>query len=90
MVNEFMGLISAELEQASGRPYDDLLAEIWNVYQTEMMEHFPYIGGDEASGTKNLTGAYVFVAMGEVLKKQDQISQGSRQQSRIRELMKKL
>ena len=71
MVNEFMGLIRAELEQTSGRPYDDLLAEIWNVYQTEMMEHFPYIGGDEASGTKNLTGAYVFVAMGEVLKKYD-------------------
>lgn len=71
MVNEFMELISAELEQTSGRPYDDLLAEIWNVYQTEMMEHFPYIGGDEASGTKNLTGAYVFVAMGEVLKKYD-------------------
>ena len=30
---------------------------------------FFYIGGDDVSGTSNLTGAYCFVAMGEVLKK---------------------
>lgn len=64
-----MELIKVELEQISGKPYNDLLIEIWDVYEKEMMERFPYIGGDEASGTKNLTGAYVFVAMGEVLKK---------------------
>lgn len=32
---------------------------------------FPYIGGDKAAGTKNLTGAYYFVALGEVGKKYD-------------------
>ena len=69
MVSTFMELIKVELEQISGKPYNDLLIEIWDVYEKEMMERFPYIGGDEASGTKNLTGAYVFVAMGEVLKK---------------------
>lgn len=69
MVGKFMELIRQELEQISGRPHDDLLKEIWDVYERDMMERFPYIGGDEASGTKNLTGAYVFVAMGEVLKK---------------------
>lgn len=69
MVSTFMELIKVELEQISGKPYNDLLMEIWDIYEKEMMEHFPYIGGDEASGTKNLTGAYVFVAMGEVLKK---------------------
>ena len=69
MVGKFMELIKGELEQISGRPYEDMLKEIWDVYEKDMMERFPYIGGDEASGTKNLTGAYVFVAMGEVLKK---------------------
>ena len=69
MAGTFMELIKVELEQISGKPYNDLLIEIWDVYEKEMMERFPYIGGDEASGTKNLTGAYVFVAMGEVLKK---------------------
>ena len=34
-----------------------------------MLERFPYIGGDAASGTKNLTEAYMLVAMGEYLKK---------------------
>lgn len=33
-----------------------------------MLENFPYIGGDNVSGTGNLTGAYCFVSMGEVLK----------------------
>lgn len=33
-----------------------------------MLENFPYIGGDKVSGTGNLTGAYCFVSMGEVLK----------------------
>ena len=67
-----MELIRQELEQISSRPYEDLLKEIWDVYEKDMMERFPYIGGDEASGTKNLTGAYVFVAMGEVLKNMGQ------------------
>lgn len=31
--------------------------------------NFPYIGGDDVSGTRNLTGAYCFVSMGEVLKR---------------------
>lgn len=55
MVGKFMELIRQELEQISGRPYEDLLKEIWDVYEKNMMERFPYIGGDEASGTKNLT-----------------------------------
>ena len=29
----------------------------------------PIVGGDKVSGTRNLTGAYYFVAMGEVLKR---------------------
>lgn len=33
-----------------------------------MLEYFPYIGGDAASGTKNLTEAYILVAMGEALR----------------------
>jgi hypothetical protein len=38
-------------------------------YAKNLLERFPYVGGDKVSGTKNLTGAYYFVAMGEVLKR---------------------
>jgi len=61
--------IRVELQQDTGKAYDELLEEIWQVYHDELLERFPYIGGDKISGTKNLTGAYVFVAMGEVLKR---------------------
>ena len=64
-----MNYISYELESLTGQYYDTLIQEIWTNYQAEMLERFPYIGGDAASGTKNLIGAYMFVSMGEVLKK---------------------
>lgn len=38
------------------------------IYERDMLSRFPYIGGDGASGTKNLTEAYMLVAMGEYLK----------------------
>lgn len=34
-----------------------------------LLERFPFVGGYKVSGTRNLTGAYYFVAMGEVLKR---------------------
>ncbi len=61
--------IAKELEQYSGKPYPAVLEEIWQHYKVNMLEHFPFIGGDLVSGTKNLTGAYCFVSMGEELKK---------------------
>lgn len=64
-----MNYISYELESLTGQSYDTLIQEIWTNYQAEMLERFPYIGGDATSGTKNLIGAYMFVSMGEVLKK---------------------
>ena len=64
----FMLLIKSELEEISGKKYEDILKEIIHIYETEMLEYFPYIGGDAASGTKNLTEAYMLVAMGEALK----------------------
>lgn len=67
-MNRYLKRISAELEQAAGVPYSRLLEEIWTFYERELLERFPYIGGDSVSGTRNLTGAYYFVAMGEVLK----------------------
>lgn len=60
--------IAGELERFSGKPYATLISEIWDHYEQNMLEHFPYIGGDAVSGTRNLTGAYCFVSMGEVLK----------------------
>lgn len=68
-LNSYMNYISYELESLTGQSYDTLIQEIWTNYQEEMLERFPYIGGDAASGTKNLIGAYMFVSMGEVLKK---------------------
>lgn len=61
--------ILPELEQISGKNSRDLLEEIWQHYEKNMLEEFPYIGGDSVSGTGNLTGAYCFVSMGEVLKR---------------------
>lgn len=61
--------IAGELEQKCGKPRTAVFAEIREHYEKNMLEKFPYIGGDDVSGTRNLTGAYVFVSMGEVLKK---------------------
>lgn len=68
-LSQFMQLVKPELEKAGKKPYAALLAEIWEYYEKNLLERFPYIGGDKVSGTKNLTGAYCFVAMGEVLKR---------------------
>lgn len=60
-MNGFLKLISKELESATGKPYAELLEEIWNCYEDEMLENFPYIGGDDLSGTRNLTGSYILL-----------------------------
>ena len=67
----FLALLREELEGVSGKPYDTVLEEIWKIYEHDMLDRFPYIGGDGASGTKNLTEAYMLVAMGEFLKDYD-------------------
>ena len=61
--------IAGEMEEKSGKSYALLFSEIWDHYEKNMLKNFPYIGGDDVSGTSNLTGAYCFVSMGEVLKK---------------------
>ena len=68
-MNGYLRLIAGELEEKSGKGYNELFEEIWEHYEKNMLERFPYIGGDTVSGTKNLTGAYYFVSMGEVLKR---------------------
>ena len=68
-MNRFMEMIRPELEKTGGKPYAVLLEEIWDYYERNLLERFPYIGGDKVSGTSNLTGAYCYVAMGEVLKR---------------------
>ena len=67
-MNSFLKPVAAELEHCSGKGYDAVFEEIWQHYEKNMLENFPYIGGDTVSGTSNLTGAYCFVSMGEVLK----------------------
>lgn len=65
----FLAPIAGELEEHTGKAYTELFEEMWQHYEANMLECFPYIGGDSVSGTKNLTGAYSFVSMGEVLKR---------------------
>lgn len=62
-LNSYMNYISYELESLTGQSYDILIQEIWTNYQAEMLERFPYIGGDAASGTKNLIGVNVNIKM---------------------------
>ena len=67
-MNSYLSLIQEELTTETGQNYNDLFEQIWTVYQQQMLEYFPFIGGDQSSGTRNLTGAFMFVAMGEVLR----------------------
>ncbi len=66
-MHSFLTLIAPELEAACGVAFETAFSDSWAIYEWEMLEHFPYIGGDDASGTKNLTEAYMLVAMGELL-----------------------
>lgn len=68
-MNSLLKPIKEELEMYSGKTSGEVIEEIWQHYEKNMLENFPYIGGDTVSGTKNLTGAYCFVSMGEVLKR---------------------
>ncbi len=65
----FLALVGTEIESAVGETYDTAFEKMWGIYERDMLERFPYIGGDDASGTKNLTEAYMLVAMGEYLKR---------------------
>lgn len=65
-LDSYLRLISQELENSTGQKYEHLLEEIWAYYEENLLENFPYIGGSKSSGTRNLTGAYCFIAMGEV------------------------
>ncbi len=64
----FLALVGPELERISGKNRNISFDEIWDIYERDMLARFPYIGGDDAGGTKNLTEAYMLVAMGEYLK----------------------
>lgn len=75
-MDQYLRQIDRELEAATHMPYPELLERIWGFYEKELLEKFPYIGGDSASGTRNLTGAYYFVAMGEVLKEYEMPTEG--------------
>lgn len=68
-MNSYLKLIACEIEHIFQKPYLQAFEEIWQFYYTEIMEAFPYIGGDSVSGTANLTSAYFFVALGETAKK---------------------
>lgn len=62
-MDQFLSLVAPELEKASGKKYAEVFEEIWDYYEKQLLERFPYVGGDKVSGTRNLTGAYYFVAI---------------------------
>lgn len=64
----FLALVGPELEKAGGKLWAAAIEDIWEIYDRDMLARFPYIGGDDVGGTKNLTEAYMLVAMGEYLK----------------------
>ena len=66
-MDKYMSNVKAELEEAGGKPYAEVLEDIWALYEREMLEYFPYIGGDKASGTSNLTDGFMLVACMKVL-----------------------
>lgn len=68
-MDTYLNPIAAELEAETARPYPALLEEVWDFYWRELVEHFPYIGGGRVSGTRNLTGAYCYVALGVVCRR---------------------
>ena len=65
-MDNFLCLIKNELETELKKPYSEIQEEVWECYRNNFLENFAYIGGDKASGTRNLTGAFSFVALGEV------------------------
>ena len=66
---KYLSYIRKELCDLTGKDYKEIYDEIYAHYEKNMLENFPYIGGDKASRTKNLTGSFAFVSMGEVLKR---------------------
>ena len=68
-MKSFLSLVGSEIERIGGRAYEAAFGDMWKIYENDMLEHFSYIGGDDVGGTKNLTEAYMLVAMGEYLKK---------------------
>lgn len=68
-MRSFLLLVRPELEQITKQSFDASFEEIWRIYARDMLGRFPYIGGDKVSGTKNLTQAYMLVAMGDYAKR---------------------
>ena len=48
-MNGLLKPISAELEKYSNKPFSDVFGEIWDHYEKNMLENFPYIGGDDVN-----------------------------------------
>ncbi len=68
-MDQLLKPIADELIKETGRTYPQLFEEVWDYYRSELLEKFPYIGGNQVSGTRNLTGAYCYIALGVVCRK---------------------
>ena len=48
----YLRFVKVELEQNAGKPYSEVWEEIWGFYEKNLLEHFPYIGGDKSAGQR--------------------------------------
>lgn len=68
-MHQYLKHIDSEISQIFNKPYSECFQEIWEFYYSNILDKFPYIGGDSVKGTNYLTGSYYFVALAEVGKK---------------------
>ncbi len=45
-MDKFLSLVSNEPEEKNGKKYTEIFEEIWDYYETNFLERFPYAGGD--------------------------------------------
>ncbi len=65
-MTETFSYIAADIENEFHKPFDEVIEEVWQFYYEEILKVLPYIGGDSVSGTFNLTGATLQIALAEV------------------------
>ncbi len=68
-MTESFSHIATDIESEFHKPYREVVEEVWWFYYDEILEVLPYIGRDGVSGTFNLTGATLQIALAEVGKK---------------------
>ncbi len=62
-MEDALRFVSDEIEEIFQKSFEEAMDEVWAYYYDEILEILPYIGGDKVSGTFNLTGATIQIAL---------------------------